>query len=207
MKSVLVTGGTVRLGRLLSGRLSAAGWKVVTSSHRSGSGADIVADLSQSGAADSLFYACRDILGGSAPDALVNNAALFRGTAEELEAVDLAAPARLVELMARESAGDGKVRSALCIADADALGPSSPGDTPYISAKRRLVESAVAAAKRHAGFLRVNVVAPGPVLVPTCGGVKASPAPFGRPAPDDVADAVLFLLSARCTTGAVIRVG
>ena len=47
MKSVLVTGGTARLGRAISDRLRADGWQVVTSSHRGGAGADIVSGMGE----------------------------------------------------------------------------------------------------------------------------------------------------------------
>ena len=43
MKSVLVTGGTVRIGKAISDRLASDGWRVVTASHRADAGADIVA--------------------------------------------------------------------------------------------------------------------------------------------------------------------
>ena len=45
MRSVLVTGGTVRIGAAISERLARDGWRVVTSSHRHDAGADVVADL------------------------------------------------------------------------------------------------------------------------------------------------------------------
>ena len=83
MKTALVTGGTTRLGAAIAARLRADGWRVLASSHRPDAGADVVADLAQPGAADALFAACGPL------DALVNNAALFRGAPAALAAVNL----------------------------------------------------------------------------------------------------------------------
>ena len=57
MKSVLVTGGTVRLGKAIADRLCAEGWRVITSSHRADAGADIVADLAEPMGAAKLYAA------------------------------------------------------------------------------------------------------------------------------------------------------
>ena len=89
MRSVLVTGGTTRLGLAIAERLRADGWRVIASSHRADSGADIVADLSEPLGAAKLYAACLRLLGGNPPDALVNNAALFAGDDASLEAVNL----------------------------------------------------------------------------------------------------------------------
>ena len=86
MKSVLITGGTVRLGRAIAARLRAEGWRVITSSHRPDAGADIVADLAEPRSAAKLYAATLQMLGGMPPDALVNNAALFTGDAAAIAA-------------------------------------------------------------------------------------------------------------------------
>ena len=82
MRSVLVTGGTTRLGLAIAGRLRSSGWRVVTSSHRADAGADLVADLSDPLGAARLYAQCLRLLGGNPPDALVNNACLSRGGLE-----------------------------------------------------------------------------------------------------------------------------
>ena len=61
MRSVLVTGGTVRIGAAISERLARDGWRVVTSSHRHDAGADVVADLSTAGGAERLFEAAKEL--------------------------------------------------------------------------------------------------------------------------------------------------
>ena len=78
-RTVLVTGGTTRLGLAVAERLRASGWRVLTSSHRAAAGADLVADLSAPSGAAGLYAAAMRLLGGVPPDALVNNAALFTG--------------------------------------------------------------------------------------------------------------------------------
>ena len=65
MKTVLVTGGTIRLGRAIAERLRADGWRVITSSHRADAGADIVADLSEPMGAAKLYAAALQMLGGN----------------------------------------------------------------------------------------------------------------------------------------------
>ena len=224
MKSVLITGGTVRLGSAIAARLRAEGWRVITSSHRAGAGADIVADLAEPMGAAKLYAAALQMLGGNPPDALVNNAALFTGDDASLAAVNLEAPKKLTMLMAGREVGVGAVVNIL---DSDILGslesvgsigsvvPSSPiaPITPkapkrsYLSSKRELAAFTRSAAATFAATLRVNGIAPGPVLAPTEVHVKAGELLLDhRPMPDDVAAAVSYLLSAESTTGAIIPV-
>ena len=90
-KTVLVTGGTRRLGKAISEALRTRGWRVLTSSHCADAGADFVADFATPGTAKRLYDEVRVTLGGEDLDALVNNAALFDDTPERLEAVNFAA--------------------------------------------------------------------------------------------------------------------
>jgi NAD(P)-dependent dehydrogenase (short-subunit alcohol dehydrogenase family) len=75
MKTVLVTGGTSRIGKAIADKLRADGWRVLTSSHRADSMADITADLSGPMGAAKLYLRALEI----APDicAIVNNAAVL----------------------------------------------------------------------------------------------------------------------------------
>ena len=202
MRSVLVTGGTTRLGLAIAERLRADGWRVIASSHRADSGADIVADLSEPLGAAKLYAACLRLLGGNPPDALVNNAALFAGDDAALEAVNLVAPQKLTMLMAGRETGRGAVVNVL---DCRVLG-GAEGDGAYFRTKRALLDYTMKSAAMFAETLCVNAVAPGPVLAPTEVHEKAGETPFGRPAPEDVASAVSFLLSARATGGCVVPV-
>ena len=207
MKSVLVTGGTVRLGKAIADRLRAEGWRVLTSSHRADAGADIVADLAEPRGAAKLYAATLQMLGGMPPDALVNNAALFTGDAAAIKAVNLEAPKTLTMLMAGRETGVGAVVNVL---DAKALGGNREQSTAadgYRSSKQTLAEFTRASAATFAATLRVNAVAPGPVLAPTDVHEKAGEMLLERrPTADDVAAAVSYLLSAEATTGAILPV-
>ena len=220
MKSVLVTGGTTRLGKAIADFLRSAGWRVLTTSHRADAAADILADFSTPlGPARAYAEALR-LLGGNPPDALVNNAALFAGDAATLEAVNFTAPQKLTILMAGRETGRGSVVNIL---DSRILGwgqaPQGDGErsprTPpaegeqissYESAKLRLLEETRRFAQLFAATLRVNAVAPGPVLAPVGVHARAGETLVGRPTPEDVARAVTYLLDAKSTTGAILPV-
>ena len=201
--TVLVTGGTCRIGKAIADTLRNAGWNVLTSSHREDSGADFIQDLSEPSGAVKLYSAAL----ATAPDdfcAIVNNAALFRGDSTVLETVNLMAPRKLTMLLAGR---EGVKCSVVNILDAKLLGSSLPGDSAYAKTKRELLADTRKYAALFAETLRVNAVAPGPVLPPE--GVHE---PAGetllprRPAPEDVASAVLYLLGAETVTGTVIPV-
>ena len=217
MKSVLITGGTVRLGVAIAERLRADGWRVLTSSHRADAGADIVADLAEPMGPAKLYAAAMKLLDGNPPDALVNNAALFAGDAAAIAAVNLESPKKLTMLMAGREAGVGAVVNILDSVVLGSLGSkatlSDPNPTlndskrPYLSAKRALLDFTRSAAATFAATLRVNGVAPGPVLAPTDVHVKAGETLLDRrPTVDDVAATVSYLLDAESTTGVVIPV-
>ena len=206
-RTVLVTGGTVRIGLAIAERLRAAGWRVIVSSHRADAGADVVEDLSRPMGAARLYASVMRLLGGVPPDAIVNNAALFVGDDVSVRTVGFDAPQKLTMLMAgREVPGRGVVVNVL---DSRVLQRNAGGGgrcPAYMSAKRDLLSYTKKAAMLFADTLRVNAVAPGPVLPPAGVREKAGETPVGRPAPDDVAKAVEFLLDAVATTGCVIPV-
>ena len=56
-RTVLVTGGTCRIGKAIVDTLRNAGWNVLTSSHREDSGADFIQDLSDPSGAVKLYAA------------------------------------------------------------------------------------------------------------------------------------------------------
>lgn len=207
MKTVLVTGGTVRLGAAIADRLRAEGWRVLTSSHRADAGADIVADLAEPMGPARLYAAAMNLLGGLPPDALVNNAALFTGDAAAIAAVNLESPKKLTMLMAGRETGVGAVVNILDAGVLDCNRLQSAAVDGYRESKRALHAFTRSAAAMFAATLRVNAVAPGPVLAPTEVHVKAGATLLDRrPTADDVAAAVSYLLTAESTTGAVIPV-
>ncbi len=202
-KTALVTGGTTRLGRAIAEGLRARGWRVLTTSHRADAGADIVADFTDPLGPARAYAAALRLLGGQPPDALVNNAALFVGEAARLNAVNLEAPKKLTRLMAGRETGRG---AAVNILDTRVLGGVRDGQDAYAATKAALLDDTRKAAALFAETLRVNAVAPGPVLPPTEIHEKAGETLLGRPTGADVAEAVAYLLTARATTGAVIPV-
>ena len=200
--TVLVTGGTRRIGRAIADALRTAGWRVLVSSHREGAGADIVADLSDPSGAVRLYAAAL----AAAPDlcAIVNNAALFNGDAAAMENVNLTAPRKLTTLLAGR---EGVKCAVVNILDSRTLGPAGPADTAYARTKRELLADTRRYAALFAQTLRVNAVAPGPVLPPEgCREPAGDMLLDRRPTPEDVAAAVVYLLSAESVTGTVIPV-
>ena len=214
--SVLVTGGARRLGKAIADALRARGWNVIAAS-RTSLDAAFAVNLAEPDGPARLFAAAR----AAAPDlcAVVNNAAVFSHDAElppneevRLRAVNVDAPRALTELLAAHGGGAvvnivdcRAIGRALSVAVAASCDP--PGDTPYLRTKRELLEATRADALRLAGRVRVNAVAPGPVLPPEACHERAGATPLGRhPTPQEVADAVAYLLSAESTTGAVIPV-
>lgn len=201
--TVLVTGGVRRLGKSIADALKADGWNVLVSSHRDVDGADIRADLSLPEGPARLYAEALVV----APDlcAIVNNAALFRGDDATMEALNLIAPRKLTMFLAgREGAG---LCSVVNILDSKVLGPASDHDTPYERTKRGLLADTRRFAAMFAQSLRVNAVAPGPILPPD--GIHEPSGEMlldARPTPQDVADAVSYLLSAKSVTGTVIPV-
>lgn len=204
-RTVLVTGGTIRLGLAISRRLAAGGWNVLATSHRRQAGADFLCDFAVPGAAEELFGEAVRRLGGRAPDAIVNNAGIFSGAPEEIFRVNRDAPARLTKLLA-EAAASGATAAAAVVNIVDCRVLSRPPATAYEESKKALLDATVSDARSYAGLVRVNAVAPGPALASALVKEKAGPVPFGRPAPEDVARAVEFLLEARSTSACIIPV-
>ena len=209
----------MRLGAAIAERLRAEGWRVITSSHRADAGADIVANLAEPMGAVKLYAAALRMLDGNPPDALVNNAALFTGDAAALATVNLESPKKRTTLMAGREAGVGAVVNLLdsvilgSLGSIESLGSVGTESTlndpkrPYLASKRSLLDFTRSSAATFAATLRVNAVAPGPVLAPTDVHVKAGATLLDRrPTADDVAAAVSYLLAAESVTGAVIPV-
>ena len=232
--SVLVTGGARRIGRVICEMLAARGWRVLA--HSRDPGNPLRADFREPGAAERLLAVA--LAQAPDLCAIVNSAAMFSTAAElppdeaaALRAVNVAVPVRLTELLAAHLAARHMAGAVVNLLDTRILGVFHGGqdtqdtqDTqgsqlasryngralaPYAESKLALARATVAQARRLAPALRVNGVAPGPVLPPTDaanrekGGAILLPR---RPAPDDVASAVAFLLEAEAVTGQILAV-
>ena len=210
--AVLVTGGAKRIGRAICDALRARGWTVLV--HSRDASNPLCAELSGPTATADLFRRAAE----AAPDlrAVVNNASVF-STARDLPPdecarllrINAAAPAELTELLARRMRETGCRGAVVNLLDARVLGADDALLTPYGRSKAALRDATFRYARTEAPFVRVNAVAPGPVLVPadpSCAEPGGAVLLDRRPSPEDVARAVAFLLEAEALTGQVLAV-
>ena len=233
--SVLVTGGARRIGLAICEALSARGWRVLA--HSRDPRNPLCEDFTQPGAAERLFAAAVALAPDLC--AVVNSAAVFSTAAElppveaaAMRAVNVTAPVRLAELLAAYLAARRATGAVVNLLDTRILGVFQGGqDTqdsqgtqrgqlasryngrafaaPYAANKLALARATVAQARSLAPTLRVNGVAPGPVLPPVDAANSEKGGPIlllRRPAPSDVAAAVEFLLEAESVTGQILAV-
>ncbi len=231
---VLVTGAARRIGAAIAGRLHAAGATVAVHCHRSAQeGAALVAgfNAARPGSAE-LFRGDLNLpdlwtaLPASAIrafgrlDVLVNNASTFYPTPvgeitpaqfDDLIGSNLRAPLFLSQAAAPEL----RRRRGLIlnIADIHGLRPLG-GHAVYSAAKAALVMLTRSLARELGPEIRVNAIAPGPVLWPENGmdeslqrDIIARTALKRAGSPDDVAKAALFFAAdAPYVTGEVLAV-
>ena len=214
-KSVLVTGGSRRLGAAICRELAARGAAVAV--HYRQSEAEAIAlnrvlkhgvfsvrgDLANPQEREWVFREATEWLGRV--DVLVNNAAVFARDGEidapKLRAVNVEAPLDLARRVAAQ-AGGGCVIQML---DARIARPEAGAFRDYAATKRELAESVARLAREWAPHTRVNGVAPGPVLAPEGVREAAGDLPLGRrPTPEDVARAVAFLAESESVTGQIL---
>lgn len=226
---VLVTGGAMRLGRALVERLAAEGCAVVIHCHRSRREADqLAADLRTRGTTAAVVQgplttqaACERIIRTARRahgrlDILVNSAAVFNKqrlgmiTAENLLSEfwpNLFAPVLLTQAFAAATRR-GHVINML---DRRIAGHDT-SCIPYLLSKKALAAFTEVAALALAPRIRVNAVAPGPVLPPPGKGPRylrdhAGRLPLGRaPGVAEVAEAVVALVRNPSITGQILFV-
>ncbi len=110
-------------------------------------------------------------------------------------------------MMAGRETGVGAVVNVLDSKVAGFQGRKVAGLGAYLDSKRELLDFTHSAAATFAATLRINGVAPGPVMAPTDVHEQAGEMLLDRrPTADDVAAAVSFLLGAEATTGAIVPV-
>lgn len=231
----LITGGARRVGAGIARRLHVAGWRIVLHYRASNAEADALAAELNAQRADSVITVQLDLLDTARLpelvaaaithfgrlDALINNASTFYATPigqfsesawDELLGSNLKAPLFLAQAAAPELA---KTRGCIVsIADIHTERPY-PQYMLYTVAKAGLVAMTRGLARELAPDVRVNAVAPGSNIWPEHG--KAFDAaeqqrildtiPLQRiGAPDDLAQAIEFLLNAPYLTGVVLPV-
>jgi pteridine reductase len=233
-KTALVTGAARRIGAAIARRLHAAGANVVLhyrgaeteaaaletelNAARAGSALKVKADLLAPIAPKALVSASLQRFGRL--DILVNNASTFYPTAvgsieaghwEELMGSNLRAPLFIAQEAAPELAKQGG--AIVNIADIHAERPLK-GYLVYSVAKSGLAALTRALALELAPEVRVNAIAPGAIAWPEDGQFEPrererilATTPLARlGAPEEIARAVHFLITAPFVTGQVLAV-
>lgn len=230
-RSALVTGGAHRVGRAFSLGLAKAGARVVVNYHTSpdaatrtvrdieaagGEAIAVGADVASARGRERLMDAARAAFGGL--DILVNSASSFErapfadiseGDFDRVIGVNLKAPFFLSQAAAPLLAERGG--TIVNIVDLSALQPWPSFSTHAIS-KAGLAHLTRVLARALAPAVRVNAIAPGNVLPPEdydgrdfAGGSDRRV--VDRPGrPEDVVDALLWLIRADFVTGQVVTV-
>ncbi len=214
-KRALVTGGAVRIGKAITQALQAAGAEVTVHYRNSRAEAEALSPFTVQAALQSPEECSRLIEQAGSIDILVNNASSFTkdslvdATPERVQRefqANLFAPMELTRQFAAQ-AEQGAVINLLdrriCCNDTSCV--------PYSISKKGLAELTKLSALELAPRIRVNAVAPGPVLPP--GGSAQSACELAGtipltelPTPEQIAEAALFLLRADSVTGQIIYV-
>ena len=210
---IFITGGAVRVGAAVARAFARNGAKLTVHCNRSAdAGARLIDDFG--GVSEGHAVVRCDLADPAsferliphlrAADVLINNASVYvrrtfsdesRAEAEHQFAVNYTAPVELMKLFAKERSRPGVVINMLDqgIRHADALSLS------YAVSKKALAAATEAGALQLAPLIRVNGIAPGPVLPPVelpCSRMEKTlkNVPLGRPvALEDISAACLFL--------------
>lgn len=219
-KRALVTGGAVRIGKAITQALQAAGMEVVVHYRNSVKEAralspySIQADLEVADECAALIHRVNERFG--TVDVLINNASLF--TKDSLSSsspewvlrefqVNLFAPMELSRAFAAQ-AGQGAIINLLD----RRIRCNDYSCTPYSISKKGLEDLTKLAALEYAPRIRVNAVAPGPILPPPDSSAETARELAGNipldalPTPEQIAEASLFLLHSESVTGQIIYI-
>jgi NAD(P)-dependent dehydrogenase (short-subunit alcohol dehydrogenase family) len=231
--NALVTGAPRRIGRAVALRLAGAGYGVALhASPRSAEAAEelalfiragggrasvVIGDLESAQDAAGLVPAAEAALGPL--DALVNNASLFEpdpaapfdaASFDRHMAINLRAPLQLAADFASRVPEDG--RGVIVNLTDQKIWRLTPRFFSYTLSKAALWTATQTMAQAYAPRVRVNAVGPGPVLPNHIDGIEAfereaAAVPLGASvSPEEIADAVMFLIEARSITGQMIAV-
>jgi pteridine reductase len=220
-KKILITGGALRVGEALCRGLAAAGADIVIHCNRSRDAAASLAqeldatvmqcDFSNADNAIGIF----DEIGPV--DVLINNASVFEASSIQSETlahcreqfeINFFAPLVLMREFYNSCLDGGCIINFL---DQEVALSTGRGGG-YSLSKKTLRDATLEAAKDFAPRVRVNGIAPGPVLPPP--GMEASKmaktlreVPLARPvALDDLVDAAQFLIRNESVTGTILYV-
>ena len=232
-QTALVTGGARRVGAEIVKHLHAAGATVAIhyrNSHaaalalaeecnalRAGSAAIFSADLLRTESIPALIAAVTERCGG--PHILINNASSFYptpfGQLTSAHWTDLMGSNLMAPLFLAQAAASALRRAhgaIVNIVDIHGLRPL-PGYIVYSTAKAALIHLTKALARELAPEVRVNGIAPGPVLWPDAGVDEAQRQEIIRSTllqrsgtPADVARAVCFFATAPFVTGQILAI-
>lgn len=232
-QTAIVTGGAKRIGKAIALSLAEAGVDVLIHYGNSSDAAEETADLIRDfgvkaatvsadlcepkNAAETIFSACESAFGR--PSILVNSAAIFEaGTVQDSspenwhrhQAINLEAPFALTQRFAKQVAEDHRGSIVNIIDWRSQVHPA--GHLAYTISKTGLLALTRIAAQDLAPLIRVNGIAPGPMLPPP--GKDAAylepvveKLPLQRSGdPNDIAEAVLYLCRAEFVTGTLLHV-
>jgi len=228
--AALVTGAATRIGRAIALDLGRRGWAVAVHYHHSGAAAEevvrrivaggaravaLAADLGSEEQARTLVPRAAEALG--ALGLLVNNAAAFEddsvttATRESWDrhlGVNLRAPFALIQDFAA-ALGDGAEGNVINLLD-QRVWNLTPYFTSYTLSKSALWTLTRTLALALAPAIRVNAIGPGPTLPSERQSVAQfehqwAATPLGRgTTPEEICEAVAFILGARSMTGQMI---
>lgn len=229
--AVLVTGGAKRIGRAICLRLAADGYPIIIHYRGSvdeaeelvevirstgGSALAIQADLSDAASATSLIMQA-----GADPPlcGIVNNASVF--IHDDIDSIDtdswdahMEVNARSPMLLIRALNQQLNKDDSACVVNVldQKIAEPNPDHLSYTASRYAMLGLTDALARGLAPRIRVNAVAPGHTLPSDeqsdAGFARAqSETPLGHgPSPEDVADAVSYLMGAAAVTGQVLFV-
>ncbi len=215
-KRALVTGGAVRIGKAITQALQAAGAEVVVQYRNSEAEATVLSPFTVQADLQSIEEYSRLIEEAGPLDILINNASIFTkdtladSTPERIQRefqINLFAPMELTRIFAIQ-AGQGAIVNLLD----RRIRSNDTTCAPYLITKKGLAEFTKLAALEYAPKIRINAVAPGPILPPPGSHAESARELAGNiplealPSLESIAEATLFLLQAKAITGQIIYV-
>lgn len=218
-KRVLVTGGAIRVGAVLVRAFAEAGAEVIVHCRTNREAAEqlpagkvLTCDLTENGAPEQLIADAGKL------DILINNASAYvrkpfmaedQADIQAMLDINFFAPLALMKAFAKTCNPEACIINLL---DQAVLGKADPESFGYLISKKALMDATECAALAFAPAIRVNGIAPGPVIAPP--GLEhlnmektLKKVPLNRRVePDDIARTALYLAENRSVSGAIVCV-